>query len=130
MNEMFFDTCFLIDLGRERRAGPGRAHAFLEVHAGARPWISWVVAGEFAEGFDDIHHPACAGLLANFDVVAMDESTAHHYAQVTRHLRRHNQLISTNDLWIASTCLAHGLPLVSGNGSHFGRVPGLTVISY
>jgi len=102
----------------------------LEVHAGARPWISWVVAGEYAEGFGDIHHPTCAALLAHFDVVAMDESTAHHYAQVTRHLRQHNQLIGTNDLWIASACLAHGLPLVSRNGSHFGRVPGLTLVGY
>ena len=81
-----FDTCFLIDLEREMRRGPGKAHQFLQVHISARPCLSWTVAGEFTEGFGDIHHPACAAMLARFEILPMDQSTAHHYDMTTRYL--------------------------------------------
>jgi hypothetical protein len=76
MNSLLFDTCFLIDLERELRRGPGKAHQFLQQHAQSRPCLTWIVAGEFAEGFGDIHHPTCAAMLARFDIVPMDEETA------------------------------------------------------
>ena len=60
MSSFLFDTCFLIDLEREMRRRPGKAHDFLQRNATARPCLSWTVAGEFAEGFGDLHHPACA----------------------------------------------------------------------
>ncbi|NJM37309.1 MAG: type II toxin-antitoxin system VapC family toxin [Akkermansiaceae bacterium] len=130
MSSFLFDTCFLIDLEREMRRGPGKAHQFLKANLAVRACLSWTVAGEFAEGFGDIHHPACAAMLARFDVLPMDQATAHHYAVITRQLRGSNQLIGTNDLWIASAALAHAMPLVSNNISHFGRVPHLAVVRY
>ena len=130
MSSLVFDTCFLIDLEREMRRGPGKAHLFLQQHAQSRPCLTWIVAGEFAEGFGDIQHPTCAAMLARFDIVPMDEATAHQYAVTTKHLRSLNQLIGTNDLWIASAALANSLPLVTNNANHFSRVPGLKVISY
>ncbi len=130
MSDLLFDTCFLIDLEREMRRGIGPAHAFLVENAAFRPWISWTVAGEFAEGFDNIRDPACAAMLSRFDVVAMDETTAGHYARITGTLRRKRQVIGTNDLWIAAAALASGLPLVTNNAAHFSRVAGLKVVGY
>jgi len=130
MNDLLFDTCFLIDVEREMKRGPGKAHGFLQQNAAARPCISWTIAGEFAEGFGDIANPACAAMLARFDVLAMDENTAGQYARITRTLRSQNLLIGTNDLWIAAAALAHGLPLVTNNAAHFSRVAGLSVVSY
>jgi len=130
MNAFLFDTCFLIDLEREMRRKPGRAHAFLENHAAARPCITWTVAGEFAEGFGDIRHPACDALLTRFEMLAMDERTVDHYARVTGYLRRQKLLIGANDLWIAAAALAHDLPVVTSNIDHFNRVPGLRVVVY
>ncbi|MFT4640767.1 MAG: putative nucleic acid-binding protein [Verrucomicrobiales bacterium] len=37
-------------------------------------------------------------------------------------------MIGTNDLWIAATGLTHGLPIATGNGVEFKRVPGLDVV--
>ena len=71
MTSYLFDTCFLIDLEREMRRGAGKAHHFLQHNAAARPCLSWTVAGEFAEGFGDIRHPACAAMLARFDILPM-----------------------------------------------------------
>ena len=130
MNSYLFDTCFLIDLEREMRRAPGKAHRFLQQNAAARPCLSWTVAGEFAEGFGDIHHPACAAMLARFDILPLEESTAHHYAVTTRLLRSTNQLIGANDHWIAAAALAHAMPLVTNNATHFNRIPGLSVVSY
>ena len=130
MNRLLFDTCFLIDLEKELRRGVGRARAFLENHRDARPHICWTVAGEFAEGFGGIHHPACSAMLACFDILPMDEKTADAYARTARMLRTQNLLIGANDLWIAAAALSRDLPLVTNNTAHFARVPGLAVIGY
>lgn len=130
MSSYLFDTCFLIDLEREMRRGPAKAHHFLQQHASARPCLSWTVAGEFAESFGDIHHPACAAMLARFEILPMDQATAHHYAITTRHLRGKNQLIGANDHWIAAAALAHAMPLVTTNSAHFSRILGLLVVGY
>ncbi len=39
-------------------------------------------------------------------------------------------LIGSNHLWIASTTLVRGIPLISNNERHFQRVPELRFISY
>lgn len=109
---------------------PGKAHDFLQKHASARACLSWTVVGEFAEGFGDIHHPACAAMLSRFEILDMGESTAHHYAVTTRALRKNNQLIGANDQWIAASALAHAIPLVTTNSEHFSRVIGLMVVGY
>lgn len=129
MSRFLFDTCFLIDLERELRRGPGRAHAFLKRNATSVACLSWTIAGEFAEGFGDIHHPCCAAMLERFEILPLDAATAQHYAVITRHLRAEKQLIGTNDLWIAAAALANAVPLVT-NVSHFSRVPGLSVVEY
>jgi len=130
MSAYLFDTCFLIDLEREMKRQPGKAYQFLGGHASARPYLTWTIAGEFAEGFGSIFDPTCGAMLARFNLLPMDENTANQYAIITKHLRGINQLIGTNDLWIAAAAIAHGLPLVTNNTAHFNRVPGLTVVAY
>ena len=130
MKSLLFDTCFLIDLEREMKCGGGKAHDFLRENRSARPCVTWTVVGEFAEGFGDIHDPACAAMLSRFEIMPMDEGTAGQYARITAKMRRENQLIGANDLWIAAAAVAHGLELVTNNSAHFGRVAGLAVVGY
>lgn len=63
------------------------------------------------------------------DIVPVNAATARHHAMIARHLRAENQIIGTNDLWIAAA-LANAMPLVTSNASHFSRVPGLIVVGY
>lgn len=130
MKRLLFDTCFLIDLEREMKRGSGKAHAFLGENTNAVACISWVVAGEFAEGFGEIRDPACAAMLGRFEMIPMDEPTAGQYAKITAKLRSERQLIGTNDLWIAATAMANDLELVTNNAVHFMRVAGLSVRAY
>ena len=127
---LLFDTCFLIDLERELTRAPGRAHAFLRQHAADQPLISWTVVGEFAEGFGDIEVPACRAMLDRFDILESNRNAAGQYARITKFLRESNQIIGTNDLWIAAAALAASVPVVTNNTVHFGRVPGLLVMGY
>ena len=42
-------------------------------------------------------------------------------------LSRAGALIGPHDLWLAATCVAHGLTMVTGNVREFARVPGLEI---
>ncbi len=130
MKRLLFDTCFLIDLEREMKRGAGKAHAFLRENQDALACISWHVAGEFADGFADFDHPTCTAMLSRFEILPMDAATTRHYAQITAKLRRENQLIGTNDIWIAAAAVAHGIELITNNSAHFGRITSLMQRSY
>lgn len=51
-------------------------------------------------------------------------------SRISRLLIRTGLHLGDNDVWIAATALAYGLPLVSRNARHFSRVPGLTLAEY
>jgi predicted nucleic acid-binding protein len=59
-------------------------------------------------------------------VVACGSTTADFYGMVYASLRRQGQPIPTNDLWIAASCLEHGLALLTLD-EHFQHVGGLRV---
>lgn len=57
-------------------------------------------------------------------VLAPDEETTHHYAQLFAFLRKQGTPIPANDLWIASVVLQHNLILCTSD-SHFDHIPHL-----
>ena len=132
MERLALDTSFLIDLQNERRArGKVRgAIAFLEAHQSTRLMLPSVALGEYLEGFDDPESEVAQALVAYLDVLPVTAAVAHLYARTTRSLRTAGKLIGTNDLWIAYTASAAGVPIVTRNPVHFRRVPGLRVLSY
>ena len=56
----------------------------------------------------------------------IDEDTAEFYAEILTSLRKKGRPIPTNDIWIASVALQHGLKLFSKD-HHFKYVPGLII---
>lgn len=126
--KLSFDTTFLIDLQRERGAGP--AHNFLEANRSAIFFWSAVSVGEFAEGFRSTADPLLRRYLEMATILDVTKDTALVYASLTRELRRSGKLIGSNDLWIASHALQHSLPLVTADPAHFSRVPRLRLLRY
>ena len=55
-------------------------------------------------------------------VLLPDEQTAHHYARLYLQLRGQGASIPTNDLWIASLVVQHGLVLCTSD-RHFQQLP-------
>ena len=131
MDTLSVDTCFLIDFQRERLRGEkGRAHRFLAGRAQARLAVSMVAWGEYVAGFEDPGSSHLADLRRRLVRLEIDDEVAAAYARVFRQLKAAGRLIGANDLWIAATALACGLPLVSRNESEFGRIGGLTLLEY
>ena len=67
------------------------------------------------------------GLLERFPLLSVDLACARAHARLWADLRQARALIGPHDLWLAATCVAHGLTMVTANVREFERVPGLTV---
>lgn len=50
---------------------------------------------------------------ADIEVLPVDAAVAGHWARLRLHLARAERRVGVNDLWIAATAVAHGLPVVS-----------------
>ncbi len=126
---MLFDTEFVISLSRGAQSvSRQRADAFLAQQQPPRLYASRISWAEVAEG--------CATASENehfftrFAIVEVDARVAWIASRIARLVKRTGQHIGDNDVWIAATALVFGLPLVSNNTRHFGRVPGLKLLAY
>ncbi len=127
---LILETSFLIDLEREAaRGAEGEAHDLLMRHARYRLYITPTVAGELAAGTSMSDRARWESFVAPFHVLAIDRDVCWHYGSAFRYLQANGLLIGANDLWIAAAGLAYGVPVVTRNAQHFGRVPGLRVLS-
>lgn len=66
-------------------------------------------------------------LLSKFALLEIDELVARLHAQLKADLAARGTPIGPHDLWLAATCLVHGLTMVTANVREFQRVPGLSV---
>ena len=64
-------------------------------------------------------------VLSLFPVIPIDLKTARSHAELWSHLAARGKMIGLHDSWLAATCLAHDLVLISRNARDFRRVPGL-----
>jgi predicted nucleic acid-binding protein len=62
-------------------------------------------------------------------VLAADETTTRHYAEIRLQLVAAGTPIPMNDLWIAAIARQHDLPVISRD-AHFDQVKGLTRIGW
>jgi predicted nucleic acid-binding protein len=62
--------------------------------------------------------------LADIEVLVIDEAVAASWALLRVHLATAERRLNVNDLWIAATALAHGIPVVSQD-EDFGPVEGV-----
>jgi tRNA(fMet)-specific endonuclease VapC len=63
-------------------------------------------------------------LVSQGTILASEGATARVYSEIRVKLRASGTPLPENDLWIAATCLQHGLPLLTLN-RHFERIDGL-----
>lgn len=66
-------------------------------------------------------------LLASITIVPYEDAAAHRFGALKHELERRGERLDDADLQTAATALSRDLPLVTHNGRHFGRVPGLTL---
>lgn len=130
------DTSFVVDLLRDRRRGQiGPAARFIASQDEEEFGVSIFVVCELLLGAElsqrvekakeDVR-VFCSGV----NVVYPDEYLPETFSQIESVLRRKGTCVGPMDVLIASTALAHGSPLVTGNVREFSRVPGLEVLTY
>ncbi len=90
--------------------------------------IPVIVLGEYRYGIAQSRNRSAyeawlTELLNDCIVLDITEPTTHHYAEITLELKRKGKPIPTNDIWIASLCRQHSLPLLSRD-RHFDLVAG------
>ena len=128
---LILETTFLIDLERAHHRGvPGPTVAFLEANPDARLYLPFIVAGELAAGLSMRDRAKWEAFLAPFYVLPSTAEVSWQHGRACRHLHDTGRQIGANDLWIAATGLAYGMPVVTRNVDHFRRVPGLDVERY
>ena len=66
-------------------------------------------------------------LIQKVTIWEISETTANTYAKTRLVLKQKGKPIPENDLWIASLCIEHKLPLISDDG-HFEEVEHLTLV--
>lgn len=111
----------------------------LKPHVARRPddesFLSVITASELLHGVHRAVQPEqrarrsafVEGVLERFPLLPVDLATARAHAQVWAELAKAGTLIGPHDLWLAATCIAHGLTMVTANLREFERVPGLHV---
>ena len=102
-------------------------------HGEDEAFLSVVTASELLHGVhraieSDVRARRAAfveALLERFPLLSVDLGCARAHARLWAELCEAGTLIGPHDLWLAGTCVAHGLTMVTGNAREFARVPGL-----
>ena len=126
-----FDTDALSEVLRRRPLAP--YVAWLRTVPRADQFTSAVCVGELYKGAfrvpETAHHLRNieARVLPAVTVLPYDVAVARVYGEIEAGLAARGAMLADADLQIAATALYHGLELVTGNGRHFARVPGLRI---
>jgi predicted nucleic acid-binding protein len=128
---MHLDSCFLIDLHREKfRRQDGPAHRFLKSHPAEPFSVSVVAAMEYCEGFEDKDLWKGQRFLEPFEIVPIGQKAALRASRIRRSLRIKGLLLPDNDILIAACSMEAGQPLATRNADHFCRIEGLEIVNY
>jgi tRNA(fMet)-specific endonuclease VapC len=73
------------------------------------------------------YHQALVKLLADVNVLDIDQPVAQRLGEIRADLLDRGQPIASIDVLIGATALVHGLTVTTHNVQHFSRIPGLVV---
>lgn len=131
---VLIDTSVLIEHERGR--------VDLERHLAGREqeefFLSVITASELLHGVHRAADPNVRvrrsafveAVLERFPLLSVDLTVARAHGWLWAELMAEGRLIGPHDRWLAATCLAHGLTMVTVNVREFARVPGLAVESW
>ncbi len=128
---VLIDASVLIEFERERLD----LKQHVEHRAQEEFFLSVITASELLHGVHRAVKPEIKArrsafveaILERFPLLPVDLATARAHAGVWAELAAAGTLIGPHDLWLAATCLAHDLTMVTANLREFPRVPGLTI---
>lgn len=98
-------------------------------------FLSVISASELLHGVQRASDPAIRArrlafveaILTRFPVLDIDLEVARTHATLWSSLAQRGEMIGVHDSWIAATCIARNLTLITANTREFDRVPGLGI---
>jgi tRNA(fMet)-specific endonuclease VapC len=98
-------------------------------------FLSAITVGELLHGVhravDPVHRARRSifveGVIDRLPLLNIDLPTARAHAELWATLALEGRPIGAHDLWLAATCIAHDLTLVTTNLREFGRIAGIQV---
>lgn len=129
MKRYFVETSVIVKFLRNK----GNAVEIIENLKGELS-SSFVCLAELYEGIYRVRDKGRAEkAVSNFftglsEVYGLDREIAENFGQIRAELKRKGKVIEDMDIFLAATCLAHNLTLVTYNAKHFGRVKNLKVL--
>ncbi len=110
----------------------GNAARVMIVSSATQIYLPFVVLAELRAGFAYGTRAAANEIVlqqflssSRVGILWADEATTRHYALLAAQLRRQGLKIPTNDLWVASLVVQHGLILCTSDAhfDHFPQIP-------
>ena len=128
---VLIDASILVEVERGRLA----LEPHVARHKDEEAFLSVITASELLHGVHRATRPDVRakrsafveGILERFALFPVDLGCARAHAQIWAELRQPGTMIGPHDLWLAATCIAHGLTMVTANVREFERVPGLSL---
>jgi len=126
---VLIDTSILVEVER----GTLDLEPYVARRSDDEAFLSVISASELLHGVHRSERPEhrakraafVEGVLERFAVLPVDLAIARAHAQAWAELKATGTLIGAHDMWLAATCIAHGLTMVTANVRDFERVPGL-----
>jgi tRNA(fMet)-specific endonuclease VapC len=120
------DTSIFIDY---LRAKDKRNTVLFKIPDNLRIYISSVTLYELLMGATDKQKTQDVHLLTDDTIILpFDEEVSIRASKIYHDLRKSNNMIEFRDIFIASTCMIHKLPILSSNKKHFQRIKGLQIL--
>lgn len=129
MAGVLIDTSVIVDHLRSRRRKPTSLQRLLRQYRDGGCYISAITVFEVEYGSARAGRESdLAPILPSVRIIPFGRAEAEAAARLQAQLISENAQIGYRDLFLAGTCLAHGLPIATKNWEHFERVSGLKVI--
>jgi predicted nucleic acid-binding protein len=128
---MIADSCFLIDLLRNKADAVKKAHELRERGIGMT--TTTITVFELWRGFEVARvdeREKTLDLLSRIRAYALDESCARIAGQIAGVLKRTGESIDPEDSLIAGIAVERKEALLTKNTKHFARIPGLMTETY
>ena len=98
-------------------------------------FLSVISASEMLHGVHRAVDPAIRArrlafveaILSRFPILGIELDVARAHAKIWGNLAQYGNMIGVHDSWIAATCIARDLSLITANLREFERIPGLRV---
>lgn len=125
--DLVLDTSIIIDNLRKRDKRKSILFNIVDDYILHTPTI--VEFELFAGAIDDEKRQDVRGVLQFCNPLALTSEVVQDAASRFQQLKQANQIIEIRDLFIASTAIVYGYPLMTLNERHFSRIDALTLVA-